>query len=590
MNGANTIINVFKGLVALMTPVITIDDNVAEATNWRLSICNTYWLFPKSTIIIGGESFKVLEVVINESILVSGAAQPGATSFQLEAPEFVHGNPRKVNNELKRRKNLKPPFIYLPTPEVTEDREDDSDVAYMAAVRPLFLKTYNVKRDTIDLQQAERIEPLNQMVDLFLYLIEDNQGDFNEPDRVTRKEWISWGDPTTWGNDKLIFDQPQAGVGAVFQLDVLYDSGFLCCDDQPVITCPDVTKSFNGTATGIDTAAGQNIDFQVVDDLGDPTGTLELVDPNTVRVVVTGGGGLPVTSLFNSVPTGVDTPCGQALSIAVLRTSAPALVGTLVTNTPNAKGITVGDCVITFNAVAMLNAPPEFAINYKIVNQDNIEVGSQKDSTTWEVDVPAIRPVRHYSDIITSQHTGDDADQRAAGVYDGGMLRSFYRLYAGAFADGLSDYAHEYRLVGKTGGYTVKGVFFDVNGVATTEALAFPDDMLFDQLTGWQIRRLRGGTLTWTAGIDAVIAASFDGHLDWILGNIKMFLEISDFDISGNIWTGSGIFNNLTLTSWTSSPYAGNPAAQSWRMDTLGRPVVSIISQTNAITYWRKYK
>lgn len=58
--------------------------------------------------------------------------------------------------------------------------------------------------------------------------------------------------------------------------------------------------------------------------------------------IVPAAGGDPVTSNFNGVATGVDTPAGSLLNIAAVN-SVPATVGSLVVNTSTVKSIAVYD-------------------------------------------------------------------------------------------------------------------------------------------------------------------------------------------------------------------------------------------------------
>lgn len=537
MNGADTIINVFEGIAALMTPTLTIDENVAEGTNWRLDICNTYWITPKSRIEIGGLEYRVEELVINKSILISGPSQPLVSSFQLSAPSFFYGSHRKINNERKRLKNLTAAFIYLPTPEVTEDREDDSDIAYTADIRPIFLKSFNQKRDKTELQQADVIEPLNQMVDYFLAVIEDNQGDFNEPDTVTRKEWPSFGDPTTWGNDKLIFDQPLAGVEARLSLDILYDSGFLCCGEKELNNCPDVTTSFNGTPTGVDTAPGQNIEIEVIDQDDVLTGTLEENAPNKKKIRVNTGGA-PVTTDFNGTPTAVDTPGGTNLSIDVVN-QGDVPIGTLAVDLANQKKI--------------------------VFDTDN--------------DIPRhyVRPALYPTTSVTDY---DQEWHRINGTFD-------YTIPAGTAPQALDPvnpdkllynnvWGHKFRFVGENGGYydPSDGNYYDVNGVLSDLDTEFKTNAGFyyiiDEFTGLGWDGKRGGQSNWATavGAGAVTRGNFN---DFYLPTIDQLESLRRVDVDAVLYLTDRPPFDIQLIQWSCTPFNLNPTGNAWRMLTDGQ-------------------
>lgn len=289
MDGARSIIAVIESLVAQMTPVIKIESNTADGSNWKLTTCRTYWATKGLSVTIGGESFKIVDFIQDEFITVKGAAQPVGVSFQLDAPIFEHGSHRKVDNERLRKKDLTRPFVYLPKPTVREDNDRNSDIAYEADIRPIFLTSYNQRRDKIDLQQIEVIEPMNAMADLFIWLINDQLENFNEPETITREEWMNFGDPTTWGNDALIFDQPISGVELRVTLEVL-PHGVCECDGEPPVVCPDVTQTFQTVNTGQTTTPGGNLNIEVVNETDTPVGTLLSAGPNNVKIEVIGGG------------------------------------------------------------------------------------------------------------------------------------------------------------------------------------------------------------------------------------------------------------------------------------------------------------
>lgn len=244
MNGADPIINIIADIVSQMTPTITITDNVVESGNYKLSMCNTYWIRKRMILTIGGENYKVVDFVQNQYIIVSGASQPVATTFVLEAPGFEHGSHRKVDKERTKKKLKNSPFVYLPVPEVAEQHDPDSDLAYVASIRPIFLMGYDKGRDTIDLQQVEIIDPVHAMADLFIYIIKEDSINFDELTTVIRKEWMNFGNNQVWGNDELIFDEPLSGVELRFDLPVMYGAPCLC-DTKTIVTCLPVTITKN---------------------------------------------------------------------------------------------------------------------------------------------------------------------------------------------------------------------------------------------------------------------------------------------------------------------------------------------------------
>lgn len=321
VNGATDFISIMGTLVSNMTPIITIDSNDVEGSNYRLTMCRTYWVMVDMKIIIGGITFTVIEIDQDVSILVKGPAQPIGTTFQLDAPEFWYSTHRKVNSERKNQTDIRLPFVYLPIYEVVEDHDDETDISYVADIRPLFLAGYNIQKDTIVLQQSETIKPMNAMATLFEEMVDDLDQQFNEPDSITRKEWMNFGSSTVWGNDTLIFDQPISGVELRMALQVLNEN--LClCDGAPFKVCTDVTILVNGV-------------FNQFKEAGE-----------TYNCVTTGGGPASVDLNGSSL---IDIPGSQTKTITIEFENGDPLTITPVINTANVFDGTVPDLIAAVN-------------------------------------------------------------------------------------------------------------------------------------------------------------------------------------------------------------------------------------------------
>lgn len=340
MRKADDVIPVIESLVSQMTPVVTITSNTADGDNWLLTTCRTYWIHKGMTITIGGETFVVEDFEFNTSITVSGDAQPVGVTFTLDAPTFWHGSRRKVNaeqGEILDQTNAK---VYLPIPRVREVGGFESDIAYVANIRPIFMLGYDVARDTIELQQDEIIQPCNEMADFFLWLIDDQDGNFNEVEDVDRYEWMNFGDETVWGKDRLIFNQNLSGVQLTLDLDVLSDN--LCeCDATDPITCAPARIFINGTYED-EAPSGEDFELIVVDTNGDPQGTYD--EPSkTITVPADGGGGV-ASQTYNG--TSVTDQASGTTKVITVKDSAGSNVGTKVTDTALALAITIDDVTV----------------------------------------------------------------------------------------------------------------------------------------------------------------------------------------------------------------------------------------------------
>lgn len=296
MNGAENIIPLMQSLVDQMTPVITIKTNVVDGLNWKLTMCKTYWLTGRMTITIGAIDYVVESFLKNDHIIISGPSQPVVTTFQLNAPVFKHGSHRKVNAEFQNKIDLKRPMIYLPVPEVTDENSYDTDIAYTANIKPLFLRTFKTDNDNIDFQQVDVIEPMNEMADFFIDLINSQDGNFNRPSNIVKKEWMNFGNPTIWGNDKLIFNQPLSGVERRLILEVLPD-GVCECDDATAVTCAPVQFYMNGIFEK-EIPSGEEFKVTVVDTNDDPVVATFDDILNKIIVPVSGGGGSQTYEVF----------------------------------------------------------------------------------------------------------------------------------------------------------------------------------------------------------------------------------------------------------------------------------------------------
>jgi hypothetical protein len=313
MRGAENVIPVFESLVSQMTPVITIDLIEASGSNWKLWSCDTYWTMRDMTITIGGEDFTVVEVSQDEYVIVSGEDEPVGASYQLSAPTAWHGSHRKVNSEMMEEPTPGDAVVYLPVPRVRETNDPEEEVVYTASWRPLFLYTYNQRRDTIGLQQDEVIEPLNAMADFFLWLIEYNDDLYNTPEDIERREWMNFGNEAVWGNESLIFNRDFSGVELSFDLEVLPDGVCACSDVEPQ-TCAPVPFYLNGDFEE-DLTSGEDFRLTVEDDNGDPQG---VYDPNTNTIVVPaagGGGSTPVDVTVNGTLVYDQVTTDQALRV-----------------------------------------------------------------------------------------------------------------------------------------------------------------------------------------------------------------------------------------------------------------------------------
>ena len=414
MNYASNIVTVIESVVNQMTPTLTITDvTTNSATNWTVEVCKTYWVHIGQRLTIDGNAYTVTDFELNTNITLKGTVEPGLVSFQLDAPNFWHGSHRKVESERAKRKDVTKPVVYLPISRTTQSGAFDSDIAYTATVRLIFLLNYIKRRDTTELQQSEVIDPANEMADLFCSLIEADDR-FNDPENLRRIEWMNFGDQTVWGNDELIFDQPLSGVELQLDLEVLLFSFCECPDQGTPEVCPDVTTTFNGTATGVDTASGQEIAIEVVDDTDTPTGTLTTNTANTKKIVVSGGGPCdPAGIELNGVTALTDADSGTTRNFDLLDEEDNVITPVVDSDTATNTVLYFSDVPMTFNGNATAGALVGSSKSITVQDTDGTQVGTaiNDQQTNLTIEVP-----KGVTDIIHVRDLWQAGDQETATV------------------------------------------------------------------------------------------------------------------------------------------------------------------------------
>jgi len=599
MNYAANIVTVIESIVNQMTPVLTITNvTTNNSTSFTVSVCNTYWVHLGQSLTIDGNNYTVTDFTLNQDITLKGSTAPGEVTFQLEAPEFWHGSHRKVEGERAKKKNVKNPVVYLPKTRATQPGEYDSDIAYTGSIRPIFLLNYLKKYDTTKLQQSKVIDPAHSMADLFFKLVQDDDR-FNEPERARREEWPNFGDSTVWGNDELIFDQPLSGVELEVDLEVLIYSFCDCPDEQDPNTCQDVTTSFNGVDTGVDTAAGQNIAIEVVDSLGNDTGTLTTNTANTKRITVDSASCDPVTQTLNAGSISLSsTPSGENVDYTLYNSEDEEITPDIDLDDPNSK-------------VLYFNNPLE---NLNGVPIDGPKVGNTipKEIETVDTDGNTINPtiITNSQELLKLEfpngvgdiyynvpqptwdviyNTYDEGWHNINGTYDNtipadGRMQAlangdFYKVQFDK--EGLG---HNYRFIDLNAAYynSDDGLYYNASHVATTRAATFNTTLYaFDRLTGAGWVLTKGGPSNLTGAISFCEGFSFQGFTDYHLPIKAQMDSVIDETLQLPMQGTSSPIFNILQTLKTCTPTAGNPTASGWFMDTNGSIASSRLYSTS---------
>jgi hypothetical protein len=187
--------------------------------------------------------------------------------------------------------------------------------------------------------------------------------------------------------------------------------------------------------------------------------------------------------------------------------------GDLITATFNGNELILPDETIN---IVDEDGNPLDSITFPVYTDPNIDITSYCP--------PPVGATLMKTGQTTSYRTGDDGDIEA------GRDTDFYIL------SGNNPFGNTQRFTGITGGYydqTLAG-YYDKDGVATTEILAFPDDIVFDWSTYNSLnvlgyyRTLLGPSI-WINAVDACLSASIGAFTSgWRLPNYNELLNIFD--------------------------------------------------------------
>jgi hypothetical protein len=503
MNGNKNIIEIVSDLVSLMTPFVTVTSIEASGDLWRLNTCNTYWITLNSSIIIDDVEYIIKGIVQDSYIEIESITEPTVTEFQLLAPEFWHSSSRKVSGERSQKTDVRKPFVYLPVPRVTEDKVYDSDKAYDAEIKPVFLTNFDPQTDTIDLQQEYIIEPLNAMANFFVYLIEDDLVNFDDLATIDRKEWMNFGDEVVWGNDKKIFKENLSGVELSFTLPVFKNESCDCSVVSKV--CADASVYIN------------DVFYTFVESGGTVNIITGVCDPATVNI----------NGVFNQT-----VASGGTLDIEVeYETSLDNPIQSMVAN----KIIIVDPIVLPTNRIYLRPEP------------------------TGEIYVPDSAFYLDGCDSWMVHNNIDPIIQTSLGI---AMVIDKSKRWK-LIPDNV--FGHKFRFTGSTGGYYDPETlsFYDSDGTISTYASAFPADYMIDNSTGLGWQTLGAvAVFTFENALINVASLSHAGFNDWFLPNLSQLTSVTDYGY-GSPLGSTGDFNPIftggitNSTKWTSTTIKG---------------------------------
>jgi hypothetical protein len=260
------------------------------------------------------------------------------------------------------------------------------------------------------------------------------------------------------------------------------------------------------------------------------------------------------TVTLNSIT--MDTiPSGDTENIQVLQSDDITEVG-------SKQGVhwRIDDSVITLNSGAFLSVKAEDSQDIELVDQDDTPivpdsvVGNKITVTVGGGS--SVGATLMKTGQTTSYRTGDDGD------LEQGRELNFFNL------DSNNTFGNLKRFTGITGGYQdeTDSLFYDKDGISTTEALALPSDIVIDWSTNGLpsdkvlgYKRTPQTSGTWNNIIDNNTGITHATFTNWNVWNLRQYTNIVSI---GNASTNQFSIPFTALNSesymWNSSTDAGN--------------------------------
>jgi hypothetical protein len=343
------------------------------------------------------------------------------------------------------------------------------------------------------------------------------------------------------------------------------------CDDATV----NVNKSDGTLISAVTVASGDTEPYNVADS----TAVLKDTDGNT----------LSTTSIKATESANIEAPdsivninsvlwdnvlSGDTEDISVRQSSGATEVG-------SKQGVhwRIADSDITLNSGAFLSVKAEDSQDIELVDQTDTTITPLSVvGNKITVDIPSGGGFTDMKllprDLLTNYGTGDQPTR--------GRATDFFTL------NYTNEWGHAFRFVGQTGGYTDGTSYFDVSGVATTKALAFPNSIIYDFTSRNETEILSyyiGDSTTYRSYNTALplhVSSTFGGLTAWYLWNdfeVRNVMSLGSFDSLGHWMSHKPFeFNSSTRYFITSTRSGINIT----RLDLRSLAYIQATSLTNA--------
>lgn len=221
--------NIPESTYKLLKPIIAAIDGTVKIKsvtinspgNYTLIVCDSLWATQGFTITIQGNQFKIIAIVPNVSITITGGAiAPIKGSFVLYHPKFYYGTIQSTIQDLDRKVNYnlltsdKLPMIWLH--ESVDERinlDSLSAIHTRNSVDLYFMVDANFAQWTNDDHHTYAIDPMRQLCDSFISAMKLT-GLVNDHllEQIDLNEYARWGTTAKDGQSKKIFNMEMSGI------------------------------------------------------------------------------------------------------------------------------------------------------------------------------------------------------------------------------------------------------------------------------------------------------------------------------------------------------------------------------------------
>jgi hypothetical protein len=322
--------------VSLTVNISAIVDN--GGGSYTLTVDNTYYLNRLSTITIDAVEYTVTDFTINTELVVSGDSLPTATSFTINQPLFLYGNPQMVSAEIvKRQDNNTLTYPYIWAVEISTTSKNLNPSAAVKATKSFnlfFFDTVDRENWVIEDHYNQDIYPLSNYIDYFFTILKSRR-DLFDSDSITWNETnhVNFGDYIQdQGNREKILNDNITGIQVQAEVPFMAQG---CGFTSVTKNCLPVSVTFNGLSV-TPTQSGGVKNVVVVNDAvpSVQVGSVTLDNENNLNIEVPAAGGDPVSTSMNGVGL-TDTPAGETKAFTIRYEDDSPVVVTTITDNAN---------------------------------------------------------------------------------------------------------------------------------------------------------------------------------------------------------------------------------------------------------------